>query len=551
MQTNLYVPPPNPDNIRICVLDAPPTVRAISGVNIADGTILGSEVAGKYLQGIGYDLISVVFGQLLKWNYTIAYHTFASFGFDSILYDTRNQISCDVAIQNFFIAPERDQCTTTCLQPTLVNNQLPMPFSNDAFYIPYSCCIDFSQPFFIGGWAITSMISTGGDLNYINVFFQQPIVYAMSVAVICTFFMAHLIWLIERNWTHTTPTRPIVDFGDHYLDGLRDGVWFISNTLLNGVITSESLIKTPFGRFICTIWVMFGILLASFITSVISSTLTTTILSANQILTVQSLAGLTVCMESGFYDSFFTQHYPGIGVKKIFVSYISDCYPILASGGAQAIFSVRDDSVNYFSNGNGAGMLLSATITSQNYGIAWPQAWIYGSMVNEAILNFVGDVYATKPSYANSVLRWYSGDGSTITYGGSAIPKVAPWNWSLIGSAIALIGAYMLLQLIVGVGVYLNEKDNGKENIGKGGATKSLTKSTSLYMSLKQTGSVLKSVAKMMTSRSSLGKSLENGDALEQGGHSMGRFSNVSIGGGVDHLTLMQALRHIYQDNPV
>jgi hypothetical protein len=48
-------------------------------------------------------------------------------------------------------------------------------------------------------------------------------------------------------------------------------------------VSSEKTIATPFGRLLATVWVLFGILISAFVTSVIASTLTTDMLSATQV----------------------------------------------------------------------------------------------------------------------------------------------------------------------------------------------------------------------------------------------------------------------------
>ncbi len=71
------------------------------------------------------------------------------------------------------------------------------------------------------------LLRAGVSVDYISVFFQPNIVHTIAVCVICTFFTAHLIWLIERTVYGKTTTHSNYDkegFNRYYLDGLKDGM---------------------------------------------------------------------------------------------------------------------------------------------------------------------------------------------------------------------------------------------------------------------------------------------------------------------------------------
>jgi hypothetical protein len=132
-------------------------------------------------------------------------------------YKIRMGIDCDVGIQSFFISPSNgDVCNSACpnlpagesvslpasLPVCLASACLPEPlctpphgghrsysyppslpltplsdWSNtthdDNSYQPYMCCIDFSYPYFTGGWSMMSKLQAGqGEVDYIAIFFQ-------------------------------------------------------------------------------------------------------------------------------------------------------------------------------------------------------------------------------------------------------------------------------------------------------------------------------------------------------------------------------------------
>ena len=73
---------------------------------------------------------------------------------------------------------------------------------------------------------------SSGSTDYFAIFFQVDIVNTIAASIIASFLMAHLIWLIERTQygksaLHTNPKEA---FSPKYLDGLKDGMWFSSNT---------------------------------------------------------------------------------------------------------------------------------------------------------------------------------------------------------------------------------------------------------------------------------------------------------------------------------
>ena len=76
-----------------------------------------------------------------------------------------------------------------------------------------------------------------------------------------------------------------------------------------------------------------------------------------------------------------------------------------------------------------------------------PEKWFYGAWVNEALLKWQEDSEPFTPKFSSAQKKWFNGDPTQITYGGTAPPTTKPYNWKLIAPAIALSGAYMLLQV--------------------------------------------------------------------------------------------------------
>ena len=51
-------------------------------------------------------------------------------------------------------------------------------------------------------------------------------------------------------------TPSILNLNDvpfRYLDGVKDGMWFATNLLLNGIVNCEKTVVTPIGKFFTTV----------------------------------------------------------------------------------------------------------------------------------------------------------------------------------------------------------------------------------------------------------------------------------------------------------
>ena len=147
-------------------------------------------------------MVDVLFSQTLNWNYTIVYNTHdwntvyfvlgsmqngtrtyrkcmlvvavLVLATDSlithqllpclviapqIIYKVRKGIDCDIGLQSFFISPANgDTCQSAEACPDVPANWGPIDSHSIAAYFPYTCCIDFSYPFFTGGWALMSKV---------------------------------------------------------------------------------------------------------------------------------------------------------------------------------------------------------------------------------------------------------------------------------------------------------------------------------------------------------------------------------------------------------
>jgi hypothetical protein len=173
-----------------------------------------------------------------------------------------------------------------------------------------------------------------------------------------------------------------------------------------------------------------------------------------------------LCSKKGFYDSFFTARFPGFGVQKTLVDEITDCYPLLKTGVVDAVFGVRDDFIQLFNQGGGAGLLTSPLVATQDYAVVWNESWSMGNMVNAATLKFIEGATVTQPTYTDSIKRWYAGDPTVVSYGGNTDTTNTLIDWNLVAPTIALVTAYLLLQLFILVmnRIYakqVNEGDNG------------------------------------------------------------------------------------------
>ncbi|PNH08104.1 hypothetical protein TSOC_005376 [Tetrabaena socialis] len=250
--------------VTLCMIDGAPELAQSSTNLVQDNELLSLTQAKARLHGLSIDLISAVFDQILGWPINIRYTT----GFSKTLYRTREGDGCNISISNIFKAAHRETCNAACLVPDNSSALGPEEFE------PFVCCLDFSHTYFSGGWSLMSKQTNGASVNYVDVFFQRDIVHALAVTVIGMFVVAHLIWIFEARVYGKRETPTYTQFRPKYLDGLKDGTWFAGSTVLGDVGAGMKLPVTPAGRLLAIIWVMFGLFVLSFVTSVISSTLT-------------------------------------------------------------------------------------------------------------------------------------------------------------------------------------------------------------------------------------------------------------------------------------
>ncbi len=220
---------------------------------------------------------------------------------------------------------------------------------------------------------------------------------------------------------------------------------------MNGTVNNEKTIIAPVGRFLTTVWVLFGLLIMAFITSILSSTLTSNLMSSNQILTASDLSGNSVCMQSGYASHLFDKSFPGVGVQKTLVANSSACYAMVSAGTVTAAFDLREEAITYFQQGFGSGLLISPVIKPQGYGMVMMERYEYGSWINEALLMWQEGILPNSITYRDSTRRWFFGNPASSTYGGNgpsstSLPK-GGYKWSLIFIALALVASYMLLQV--------------------------------------------------------------------------------------------------------
>ncbi len=243
---------------------------------------------------------------------------------------------------------------------------------------------------------------------------------------------------------------------------------------MNGTISSEKFIISPVGRLLTSIWVLFGILVLCFLTSVLSSTLTSLLLNTNQIMTASDLSGNSVCMQSGYASHLFDKSFPGVGVQKTLVANSSACYAMVSAGTVTAAFDLREEAITYFQQGFGSGLLISPVIKPQGYGMVMMERYEYGSWINEALLMWQQGIIASSITYSDSTRRWFFGNPYLTTYGGAALPSQnlpkANYKWSLIATAIALVASYMTLQ--VRYALILQQNGGPRRNVGCSGASK-------------------------------------------------------------------------------
>jgi len=237
--------------------------------------------------------------------------------------------------------------------------------------------IDFSHPFFESGLNI--MVS-GEPISpfrmAINYIFVPTIWITVGILCLFTILAAHMMWIFERKEnTQMFPRK--------YWRGIWESFWWSVVTLVT-VGYGDKTTTTAGGRIVATIWMFAGILLISYFTASISSSMTVDRLDT-QIKGYNDLRGRSVGTVEGSTSVEFLQN---LSANVIAFDSIEEAYEGLIIQDIEAV--VYDEPVLlYLINERGSDhstKIVGSTFDVQSYAIVLPRGSRYRNDINRAIL---------------------------------------------------------------------------------------------------------------------------------------------------------------------
>lgn len=126
--------------------------------------------------------------------------------------------------------------------------------------------VDFTHPFFVTGLGIAVPHKPAGLWQSMLAIFSPEFLWVIALLVLLLLFWGVLVWYFER-------LRNQDDFGGTPAEGIGSGFWWAAVTMTT-VGYGDKAPKTLAGRIVGFVWMFAGIILISFFTASIASSLT-------------------------------------------------------------------------------------------------------------------------------------------------------------------------------------------------------------------------------------------------------------------------------------
>jgi len=253
--------------------------------------------------------------------------------------------------------------------------------------------VDFTHPFFVTGLGIAVSYQPAGFWQSMLSMFSLDFFWVLSLLLLLLLFWGFLVWIFERKENSE-------EFGGTAAEGVGSGFWWAAVTMTT-VGYGDKSPKTLGGRIIGFIWMFTAIIVISFFTASIASSLTVTQLDS-RITGPEDLPFVRV----GALEQSATQVYlEEERIRATSYSTISDGLRAVEENEIDAF--VHDAPILQYYTQIGFRnrvRILSNTFNDQYYGIALPLNSSYRNEMNQIILDYIaGDEW-------NDLVNRYLGD---------------------------------------------------------------------------------------------------------------------------------------------
>jgi polar amino acid transport system substrate-binding protein len=236
--------------------------------------------------------------------------------------------------------------------------------------------VDFTYPYFESGLQIMVPENPeAGSVTLPSIFLSSSVFRMLGAGLVVLFFMANVIWLMERR---SNPEMP-----RSYATGVWDGLWWGLTMLLRHEYMDKAKPDRFFKRLFAMVSMVVGIVLIAEFTAAITASQTVSQLRP----TIEGLADLqgrrVVTVAGSTADTFLLTQ----DVRHATVETIADAYPTLLSDEADAI--VFDAPVLlFYSQNQGYGLVrvVGPVFQEEEYGIAMATGSPLREPVNAALL---------------------------------------------------------------------------------------------------------------------------------------------------------------------
>ncbi|MDZ7779458.1 MAG: transporter substrate-binding domain-containing protein [Gemmatimonadota bacterium] len=237
--------------------------------------------------------------------------------------------------------------------------------------------VDFTHPFFTTGLGIAVPHQPAGLLQAVGRLFSLEFLWVFGLLGSLLLFWGALVWLFER-------VENPEEFGGTAAQGIGSGFWWAAVTMAT-VGYGDKTPRTLGGRIVGFIWMFTAIVVISFFTAAIASSLTVTQLDSR----VSGREDLPQARVGGLEGAAAVSYLEADGIAVASYPSIEAGLEALAGGTLDAF--VHDAPIlRYYSRSEfqGRTRVLAGTFVEQYYGIALARDSEYRDRINPVLLEF-------------------------------------------------------------------------------------------------------------------------------------------------------------------
>lgn len=238
--------------------------------------------------------------------------------------------------------------------------------------------VDFTHPYIVTGLGIAVSYKPAGPLQAFKAIFSAEFLWVVTLLIGLLLFWGLLVWIFERHENRN-------EFGGTTAEGIGSGFWWAAVTMTT-VGYGDKSPRSLGGRIVGFIWMFAAIILISFFTASIASSLTVTQLDS-RVSGPEDLPNVRV----GALQNSATLTF--LGVQSInATSYNSIDAGLRAVENEEIDAFVHDAPiVSYYTNRDYKNRVrvLPNTFNDQYYGIALPLNNAYRNEINQIMLNYI------------------------------------------------------------------------------------------------------------------------------------------------------------------